>query len=176
MKMFLNKTKKFSKLFKLSKNDYATSWVVNENTFGNKKVLLVEMKTNKLNLIDYTFISDLNNTLELLEKEIDPTLPLVLTGSNFAFSAGFDMKLLKDLKKQEMREFLTLFHNALEKLYSIPRPTTAAIAGHGNFTVKLKNKQLEEVFLLLRLVITELFLPKIFPSSWVSNKFNMVYL
>jgi enoyl-CoA hydratase/carnithine racemase len=133
--MFLQ-TKNFTKLLKLSKNDYATSWIINENTFGNKKVLLVEMKTNKLNLIDYTFISDLNNTLELLETETDPTLPLVLTGSNFAFSAGFDMKLLKEMKKQEMREFLTLFHNAVEKLYSIPRPTTAAIKGHGNFQIQ----------------------------------------
>eukprot|EP01080_Neovahlkampfia_damariscottae_P011613 gene11613-4855_t len=88
------------------------------------------MKTNKLNKIDHEFISDLNVTLKNLEENFDPKLPLVLTGSMFSFSVGFDMKLIFEMKKNELKEYLNLFHNALENLYTIPRPTIAAMTGH----------------------------------------------
>ena len=88
------------------------------------------MKTNRLNLINHEFISDLNSTLLNIETSFDPKIPMILTGNQFAFSAGFDMKMILQMKKQELKEYLNLFHNAVENLYSIPRLTAAALTGH----------------------------------------------
>jgi enoyl-CoA hydratase/carnithine racemase len=104
------------------------------NNTETRDCILVQMNTNKLNTIDYEFISDLNGAIDVLTKDetdFPAYLPVVFTSSGSTFSAGVDMKLVMSLPETELRNnFFTPLNNCIERLYLLPRPTCAAINGH----------------------------------------------
>lgn len=56
--------------------------------------------------------------------------PVLLTGSNGAFSAGLDLKEVVRLERQEMERFLEVLDRLMARLYTYPGPTVAAVNGH----------------------------------------------
>ena len=56
---------------------------------------------------------------------------LVLGSSNEKFfSIGFDLPELFDLNRDDFRDFFRLFNQVCLNLYTLPKPTVAAITGH----------------------------------------------
>ncbi len=56
--------------------------------------------------------------------------PLLLTGAGDAFSAGLDLKEIRQADAQAMRRFLHLLVTLVARLYHYPGPTVAAVNGH----------------------------------------------
>ncbi len=57
---------------------------------------------------------------------------MVLAGGKKFFGIGLDLPLLLKLNRQEMADFWIRFEDVILKLYTLPIPTAAAVAGHAN--------------------------------------------
>ena len=58
------------------------------------------------------------------------TRPLVISGAGRCFSAGLDLKVVPHYGREQQREMLGMINRLIGELYSLPRPTVAAINGH----------------------------------------------
>lgn len=56
--------------------------------------------------------------------------PVLLTGSGDAFSAGLDLREISGLDAEGMRQFLLLLDRVVDRLFTYPGPTVAAVNGH----------------------------------------------
>ncbi len=64
------------------------------------------------------------------EMEADPAVKIiVLTGGEFIFSAGMDIKEMTSLRSEEGDEFLESMMRYLKKIYSCKKPVIAAVGG-----------------------------------------------
>ena len=114
-----------------------TKWDISVKKHHNKTldksqdIILAIMNSNKANIFNSAFISDLNGCLDVIKlKEFPEEAPLVLTSNGHTFSGGIDMNEIMQMDQQDIREFLTNLNNALEKLYTVGRMTCAIINGH----------------------------------------------
>jgi enoyl-CoA hydratase/carnithine racemase len=83
--------------------------------------------TNGLNL---QLVDQLAQTLQRVKRDAD-VHGLVLGSSNDKFfSIGFDIPQLFDLTQEDFRVFYQAFNRACLNLYTLPKPTVAAITGH----------------------------------------------
>ena len=65
-----------------------------------------------------------------VELEIDPEVKaIVLTGGEYLFSAGMDIKEMSSLPDEEGDEFLKSMMKYLKKIYSCKKPVIAAVGG-----------------------------------------------
>jgi enoyl-CoA hydratase/carnithine racemase len=64
------------------------------------------------------------------ELEVDPEVKaIVLTGGEYVFSAGMDIKEMSSLPDEESDEFLKSMMKYLKKIYSCKKPIIAAVGG-----------------------------------------------
>ncbi len=64
------------------------------------------------------------------EMEADPAVKIIiLTGGEFIFSAGMDIKEMTSLRPEEGDEFLESMMRYLKKIYSCKKPVIAAVGG-----------------------------------------------
>lgn len=64
------------------------------------------------------------------EMEADPAVKIIiLTGGEFIFSAGMDIKEMTSLRSEEGDEFLESMMRYLKKIYSCKKPVIAAVGG-----------------------------------------------
>lgn len=64
------------------------------------------------------------------EMEADPEVKIIiLTGGEFIFSAGMDIKEMTSLRSEEGDEFLESMMRYLKKIYSCKKPVIAAVGG-----------------------------------------------
>jgi enoyl-CoA hydratase len=91
-------------------------------------VALIQLNRPKaLNALNSALISELNNALDLLDK--DPDIgALVITGSDKAFAAGADIKELQALTYMEA--YLSDTIASWERLSKFRKPAIAAVAGY----------------------------------------------
>ncbi|PKN53447.1 MAG: hypothetical protein CVU55_02165 [Deltaproteobacteria bacterium HGW-Deltaproteobacteria-13] len=65
-----------------------------------------------------------------VDLEVDPEVrAIVLTGGEYVFSAGMDIKEMSNLPSQEGDDFLKSMMLYLKKIYSCPKPVIAAVGG-----------------------------------------------
>ena len=75
--------------------------------------------------------SELVDELSAILKEIkNEAHGLLLCGGEKFFSMGFDLPALITLKRPEMTDFLSNFHDLILDLYTIPIPSAAVLEGH----------------------------------------------
>ena len=83
----------------------------------------------RLNLLDNQMITELKKAIDSLEND-DNTRAVIITGAGErAFSAGVDLKLMREFDVTRAREFIQLLHNTCKKIRELPQIVIAAING-----------------------------------------------
>jgi len=81
-----------------------------------------------LNLLEPRLIRALRATFEALAR--DPSVRVaVLTGAGRAFTAGMDVRVLRDLDPPRAKRLITALHRAIEAVHHAPFPVIAAVRG-----------------------------------------------
>lgn len=106
------------------------NWSLEEKSHNT---VVVKMNSNKLNLMNDGFFDDLNNTLDIIEKDY-PESPVVLTSEGSVFSAGLDIKQCLDLVQsgdmEDLRIWFERFRDSFVRLFSLAQPVICAVNGH----------------------------------------------
>ena len=96
-----------------------------------KKKRYVVVKLNRpheMNAISKEMRRELHDVF--VELEADPEIKaIVLTGGEYVFSAGMDIKEMNSLPDEEGDEFLKSMMKYLKKIYSCKKPVIAAVGG-----------------------------------------------
>ena len=94
------------------------------------QVAIVRLDRPATNAINLQLVDELAEALEGVKRDAD-VRSLVLTSSNDKFfSIGFDIPQLFDLTREDFRSFYQAFNRMCLDLYTLPKPTVAAITGH----------------------------------------------
>ena len=65
-----------------------------------------------------------------VDLEIDPEVKaIIITGGEYVFSAGMDIKEMSNLPNEECDEFIKSMMRYLKKIYSCKKPVIAAVGG-----------------------------------------------
>lgn len=102
-------------------------WKIEEKN----NVVIVTMNSNKTNCLNYPFIKDAHECLDILEKDY-PSKPMVLTShSETNFSSGMDLKeVFKANTKEKLRALFQAFTDLLMRVVTLKRRTVAAVNGN----------------------------------------------
>ena len=94
------------------------------------EVAIVKLDRDVTNAIDLRLVQELSETIQGVRR--DPGVHgLVLGSSNERFfSIGFDIPQLFGLARQDFKFFYQTFNRVCMDLYTLPKPTIAAITGH----------------------------------------------
>jgi enoyl-CoA hydratase len=90
-------------------------------------VSTVTMDDGKVNVFSFDMLRALHEAFD--EAERDETVVL-LQGRPGYFSAGFDLKVLRDASAEDTRELLRLGATLAERILSFPAPVAVACTGH----------------------------------------------
>jgi enoyl-CoA hydratase/carnithine racemase len=94
------------------------------------RVAIVRLDRPVTNGLNLQLVDQLAQTLQRVKRDAD-VHGLVLGSSNDKFfSIGFDIPQLFDLTQEDFRVFYQAFNRACLNLYTLPKPTVAAITGH----------------------------------------------
>jgi enoyl-CoA hydratase len=114
----------------------ASRWLFTETKGASGRVAVVlTMNSNKVNAINPEMLDDFEAALTTLE--CDVKMPVVLTGEagNSTMCAGLDLAYLfgcadKAESRWRTEHVLSRLGGCVERLYTLPRPTVAALSGH----------------------------------------------
>ncbi|MFX0093604.1 MAG: enoyl-CoA hydratase/isomerase family protein [Candidatus Hodarchaeota archaeon] len=96
----------------------------------HENVGVVKLNRGVTNAINLELVNELAENLKDIRNDSD-ILGLVLTSSNNKFFAiGFDIPELFELNMEGFREFYQSFNRLCLDLYTLPKPTIAALSGH----------------------------------------------
>jgi enoyl-CoA hydratase/carnithine racemase len=94
------------------------------------KVVLVKLNRPVTNALDLQLVQELGEALHRVKHDSD-VHGIVLGSSNEKFlSIGFDIPQLFELPRQDFTFFYRTFNRVSVDLYTLPKPTVAAITGH----------------------------------------------
>jgi len=97
---------------------------------NQEQIGIVSMKRGITNAIHQEMINELSDAFHYL-KEDPNTRSAVLTSANEKFfSIGFDVPTLYELSKEDFSTYYRSFNQLWLDLFTIPKPTFAAITGH----------------------------------------------
>jgi len=93
-------------------------------------VAVLKFNKGATNPMDLKFVDELAEVLQRLKTD-NKVRGLVLCSSNDKFfSIGWDIPQLFDLSRLDFEHFFYSFNRACMELYTLPKPTIAAITGH----------------------------------------------
>lgn len=92
-------------------------------------VAIVRLANGVTNAIGAEVVEELSLALQEMQGRFRG---MVLVGGNKFFSIGLNLPELIELDRDGMADFWARFENTVLKLYTLPLPTAAAIAGHAN--------------------------------------------
>ncbi len=94
------------------------------------KVGVLRLNRSTTNPLNLEFLKEIAKNLKIIKND-NLVTGLVLTGNNDKFfSIGFDIPLLFKQSKDEVKSFYETFNRLCLDLYTLPKPTVAAITGH----------------------------------------------
>ena len=93
-------------------------------------VAIVKLSRGVTNVLDLELVNELDALLEKIEH--DPGTSALVLGSNSEkfLSIGFDIPHLFELSRKDFETFFGEFNRVCLSLYTLPKPTVAAITGH----------------------------------------------
>ncbi|HVN72569.1 MAG TPA: enoyl-CoA hydratase/isomerase family protein [Desulfomonilia bacterium] len=83
--------------------------------------------TNALNL---DLVHELDEILDKVEHDSGIRGLVLGSGSDKFFSIGFDIQQMFDFSREDFETFFRAFNDVCLRLYTLPKPTAAAITGH----------------------------------------------
>ena len=93
-------------------------------------VAIVKLSRGVTNVLDMELVNELGELLERVQHDSNVSA-LVLGSSNDKFlSIGFDIPRLFELPREDFSTFFSEFNRVCLSLYTLPKPTIAAITGH----------------------------------------------
>ena len=105
------------------------NWLIEEQ----EGIIVLKMSSNKLNLMNDSFFTDLNNAFDTLENEFSDK-PVILTSVGNVFSAGLDLNHCYDLfsegDREEVQSWYNQFKDSILRVFNFSRPLIGAVNGH----------------------------------------------
>lgn len=105
------------------------NWLIDEE----QGVVVVKMASNKFNIMNDTFFTDLNNAFDLIESQ-HGNKPVVLTSVGSVFSAGIDLNhcipIFESGDTKAIQSWYDTFRNSILRIFEIEVPIIGAINGH----------------------------------------------
>lgn len=96
-------------------------------------VILLEMNSNKANVMNFNFFQDIHHAFDLIEKQ-HPHKSVVVTGTGSIFSAGLDLNdcypRFASKNISVVRDWFHTFREAVLRLFKFKSPIIGAINGH----------------------------------------------
>ncbi|KAH9496786.1 hypothetical protein Btru_010226 [Bulinus truncatus] len=92
-------------------------------------VAVVNMNANETNLIDNSFLMDMNTVLDTIESN-KSCLAMVTMGGKQFYSNGFHLEWMKSLPPEDLVKFIHDFKRLLKRVLLFPMPTLAVLNGH----------------------------------------------
>jgi len=93
-------------------------------------VAIIRLKHGVTNAINVTLVSELYSLLARAANDHHIHSLILTSSNNKFFSIGFDIPALYDLPKHDFKVFYQAFNRLCLTLYSLPKPTLAALPGH----------------------------------------------
>ena len=95
---------------------------------GSTAILSLEGRTD-LNLMGLELFQSLIDGLDEVDAAANVTTVVLRGAGERAFSAGVDLREMRDLTPQTAEEFIRTLHRAIRKVLTLPMPVIAAITG-----------------------------------------------
>ena len=95
---------------------------------GSTAILSLEGRTD-LNLMGLELFQSLIDGLDEVAADANVTTVVLRGAGERAFSAGVDLREMRDLTPQTAEEFIRTLHRAIRKVLTLPMPVIAAITG-----------------------------------------------
>ncbi|MCG2767308.1 MAG: enoyl-CoA hydratase/isomerase family protein [Chloroflexota bacterium] len=93
-------------------------------------VAVVRLSRSVTNALNLELVNQLRDTLERIEHDPNVCGLVLGTSSDKFFSIGFDIPQLFDLTRKEFEIFYRAINRTCLDLYTMPKPTVAALTGH----------------------------------------------
>jgi len=93
-------------------------------------VAVVRLSRSVTNALNLELVNQLRDTLERIEHDPNVCGLVLGTSSDKFFSIGFDIPQLFDLTRKEFEIFYWAINQTCFDLYTMPKPTVAALTGH----------------------------------------------
>jgi enoyl-CoA hydratase/carnithine racemase len=94
------------------------------------KVAIARLNRDVTNALNPACVQELGELLRDIENDSDVHGLVLGSSSDKFFSIGLDLTELFELKKEAFRVFFRQFNQVCMDLYTLPKPTVAAITGH----------------------------------------------
>lgn len=94
------------------------------------KVAVLKLKRGITNPINLQLINELTDFLQRMRNNTDVHSLVICSSNEKFFSIGFDIPQLIELNTEDFRTFYQAFNRFCVNLYTLPKPTIAAITGH----------------------------------------------
>lgn len=104
--------------------EYKTILVTKENEY----VIVTLNRPREMNAISWEMRFELEDCFIELEKD-DSVKAVILTGGNYVFSAGLDIKEMEVLADGEIDDYFKSITRFLQKIYTFRKPVVAAVGG-----------------------------------------------
>ena len=102
--------------------------VISESIRDGVSVLC--LNRGKTNALDLDLVNELDGRLDKVEHDPDVHGLVLGSLSDRFFSIGFDIQKMFDFPRQDFETFFREFNRLCLRLYTLPKPTAAAITGH----------------------------------------------
>ena len=93
-------------------------------------VAIVKLCKSVTNALDLELVNELGAVLEKVKHESSVRGLVLGSSSDKFFSIGFDIQRMFDFPRKGFEAFFKAFNHVCLSLYTIPKPTVAAITGH----------------------------------------------
>jgi enoyl-CoA hydratase/carnithine racemase len=93
-------------------------------------VAIVKLSRSVTNALNMELVNELSDVLERVQHDSNVSALVLANSSDKFFSIGFDIPQLYGLPRPSFETFFSEFNRACLSLYTLPKPTIAAITGH----------------------------------------------
>jgi len=91
---------------------------------------IIKLNRGVTNALDLGLVDELAETIHSVQNDPDSHSMVLASANDKFFSIGFDIPNLYKLHREDFRIFYRRFNQACLDLYTLPKPTVAAITGH----------------------------------------------